>query len=80
MRLNQKAFLKQTNKTTKKESVESFDDFLLLEKENKNENTLNMPERLKELMSIAEVTEDEKTKVRLIAWIAELTMHIVLDS
>lgn len=43
-------------------------------------NTLNLPERLKELISIAEVTEDEKTKVRLIAWIAELTMHIVLDS
>ncbi len=38
---------------------------------------LNMPERLKELLAIAEVTEDEKTKLKLIAWVSELTMHML---
>lgn len=40
-------------------------------------NTLNMPERLKELIAIAEDTNDVKTRRKLTVWIAELTMHML---
>lgn len=39
------------------------------------ENKFSISEKLKELIAIAEDTNDVKTRGKLMVWIAELTMH-----